>query len=54
MKRSFSNAQANHAVDRLRAAVAFDQEVTLQPDEAYLITSVIDRLLYQRSKGSSK
>lgn len=50
MARSFNNAEAGHAVDRLRAAVSFDQEVTLRPDEAYLIVQVIERLAYNAQR----
>jgi len=46
MARYFSDVEANHALDRLRASVGFDQEVTLRPDEAYLILKVVERLAY--------
>lgn len=51
---SFNSVQAGHAVDRLRAAVSFDQEVTLQADEAYLIVQVIERLAYNAQRSSHR
>lgn len=46
MARSFNATEAQHALDRLHASVGFDQEVTLRPDEAYLILKVVERLAY--------
>lgn len=50
MARSFNRTEAQHAVDRLQASVGFDQEVTLRPDEAYLILRVIERLQYAATR----
>ena len=49
---SFNRAEAQHAVDRLETAVSFEQEITLRPDEAYLILQVINRLMYNSRKRS--
>ena len=49
-RHAFSAAEANHAFDRLRAAVGFEQEVTLSPAEAYLILAAVDRLAYNSTR----
>lgn len=50
----FSQAEAQHAVDRLQASVGFDQEVTLRPGEAYLILKVIERLQYAEQRARKR